>query len=113
MTRWPSWHERADKAMVLLEKRRVLVILGFRFVYGIRSVTPFVLGMSRVPIAEFMLLNAISAVVWACLFGALGYLFGTSLELVLGDIRNYELVILYAILFLGVLLWIMKMVRRK
>ncbi len=113
ITRWPTWHERADNVMVMLEKRRVLVILGFRFVYGIRTVTPFVLGMSRVPIAEFMLLNAISAVVWACLFGAMGYLFGTSLEIILGDIRNYEVVILSAILFVGVLLWLIKAVRRK
>ncbi len=113
ITRWPTWHKRADQALLMLEKRRLLIILGFRFVYGIRTITPFVLGMSRVPVVEFMLLNAISAVVWACLFGALGYIFGTSLELILGDIKNYELVVLAAILVVGILLWLIKMTRRK
>ncbi len=113
LERWPAWQKRVDKVLLMLEKRFLLVILGFRFIYGIRTVTPFVLGMSRVRISEFMLLNAISAMVWANLFGILGYIFGQALELLIGDIKRFELGIIAGILVAGMVLWLLKVARRK
>lgn len=113
LEKWPSWQKRVDRVLLLMEKRRMVIILGFRFIYGIRSVTPFVLGMTRVPVAEFMVLNGISAVAWANLFGILGYIFGKGLELLLGDIKDYELGVLAGILIMGIVLWVIKVVRRR
>jgi membrane protein DedA with SNARE-associated domain len=90
----PTWKRRADKVHRVLERHRIPIILGFRFVYGFRTITPLVLGMSRVPIIEFVVLNIISAALWATTFGSLGYIFGKGLELILGDIRHYEMEIL-------------------
>jgi membrane protein DedA with SNARE-associated domain len=53
------------KAERLLNRFRTLLILIFRFLYGLRAVTPFVIGMSTVPTRTFVLLNAIGALVWA------------------------------------------------
>jgi membrane protein DedA with SNARE-associated domain len=91
------------------------IILGFRFLYGLRTVTPFVIGMSRVPIVEFVLLNVIGAAIWAIVIGVLGYVFGHGLELILGNLMHYEIEILSAVLLLGVLIWIIHItyVKRK
>lgn len=113
LVRLPTWQKRADKVLLLMEKRRMLIILGFRFLYGMRTVTPFALGMSRVRVTEFVLFNTISAGVWATLFGILGYIFGHGLELVLGDIRHYEIEILVGIVIVAALLWLMRVVRRS
>lgn len=113
LVRLPTWQKRTDKVLLLMEKRRMLIILGFRFFYGMRTVTPFVLGMSRVPVTEFVLFNTISAGVWATLFGILGYVFGHGLELVLGDIRRYEIEILGGMVIVGALLWLVRVLRRS
>lgn len=66
--------------------------------------------MSRVPFLEFAILNVISAAVWSIVIGILGFAFGHGLELVLGDIRRYEIAIMAAVLGMGLLIWIIHIV---
>jgi len=99
----PAWKARADKANRLLERFRTPFILIFRFLYGLRSVSPFVIGMSSVPVSQFILLNAIGALVWAGVVGTGGYLFGSALEVVIGDVKRYEVEALLAIAIIGIL----------
>ena len=105
LARRPSWKSRSAKAQKLLERFRTPLILAFRFMYGIRTVTPFAIGMSRVPTGEFVLLNIIGASVWAIIVGTGGYLFGNALETLLGDIEHYEFHILGGIAIAGALTW--------
>jgi hypothetical protein len=48
----PSWKARVEKAQKLVERFRNPLILVFRFLYGLRTVTPFVIGMSTVPTGQ-------------------------------------------------------------
>lgn len=113
LERRPAWQGRAKKVHRIMERHRIPIILGFRFLYGLRTVTPFVIGMSRVPVTEFLVLNIIGAALWASVIGILGYAFGHALELVLGDIRHYEMEILVVVLLAGMLIWIMHMAQRR
>ena len=99
----PTWKARADKANMLFERFRTVFILVFRFLYGLRSVCPFVIGMSSVPARQFILFNAIGALVWATVVGTGGYLFGSALEAVIGDAKKYEAEALLAIAIVGTL----------
>lgn len=105
LARRPTWKARADKANKLLERFRTPFILIFRFLYGLRTVSPFVIGMSSVPAPQFILLNAIGAWVWAAVGGTGGYLFGSALEIVIGDVKRYEVEALLAIAVIGILVW--------
>jgi len=83
------------------------LILLFRFLYGLRTVTPFVIGMSAVSISKFVILNAIGALVWAVAVGSGGFLFGHVLESVIGKVKHYELRIMGLIVASGILVWIL------
>ena len=109
----PSWRKRARKAAVILERHRVIIIIGFRFLYGLRIITPFVIGMSRVPMLEFAILNITGAAVWATLVVCLGYAFGHAMELWLGDIHRYEMALLATVLIAGLLVWLTYLIRNK
>ncbi|MEG3084536.1 DedA family protein [Sphingomonas sp. PB2P12] len=67
------------KALDTLERHPTIFILGFRFLYGLRTISPIAIGTSHVPARTFMLLNAISALVWGVVFTGIGYIFGHSL----------------------------------
>lgn len=43
-----SWRPKLERVRALLERHSVLVMLGFRFLYGIRTVTPFAIGWTGV-----------------------------------------------------------------
>ncbi len=105
LRKWPSWKVRVDKAQSLVDRFRTPLILLFRFLYGLRTVTPFVIGMGPVPTAQFVLLNAVGAIVWAIAVGTGGYLFGSALEALIGNIKHYEIQILGAVAIIGLLIW--------
>ena len=68
------------KALAALERHPTGFILSFRFVYGLRTISPFAIGSTSVPFARFVLLNAIAATAWGLIFTGLGYAFGKSIE---------------------------------
>jgi len=105
LDRFPLWKAHIERAHRLLERFRTPVLLGFRFMYGLRTIMPFLIGMSSVSRRTFIILDVIAAFVWAVAVGTGGYLFGHTLEVMLGDIRHYELIILGAMAIIGLLLW--------
>jgi membrane protein DedA with SNARE-associated domain len=113
LIRRPFYQRGLEKAQDLLGKHQKLIILGFRFVYGLRTVTPFAIGMSNINAKQFIGLNAIGAIVWAMLVGSGGYLFGNVLEIIIGDIKHYELGILFAIAITGVMGWLVHFYRHR
>ena len=73
--------------------------------YGVRNVTPFVIGASRMSPAKFFGLNFLGALVWAVTFGFLGYQFGAAAESILGEIKQYEMHFLLVLVVIGALLF--------
>ena len=80
LLRSPAWKLRAEKVFRALERWNTLLILGFRFAYGLRSVTPLALGMTELNGRRFLRLNVIGAAIWAIAFGVGGYVFGVSMQ---------------------------------
>jgi len=109
----PSWRGRVEKAQKLIGRYRIPFILVFRFLYGLRTVAPFVIGTSNVPVPLFVFLNAIGAMVWAIAVGTGGYLFGNALEVFIGDVKHYELQAFGAIAALGAVIWILYITSRR
>lgn len=99
--RFPGWQEKIEKIRHKTGRYLDLWMLTFRFFWGLRNPTPFVLAMSNVPLARFATLNAIGALIWAVAGAWAGYLFGQAVERYLGQIHQHSLLILGGV----VLLW--------
>ncbi|AKT36687.1 DedA family protein [Chondromyces crocatus] len=113
LRRRPTWQVHADRVRETLERHPVAMIVGFRFVYGIRTVSPFVIGASGVPVVRFMSLNALGGALWATLLGGMGYLFGEVAEQALGTLRHDEGWLFAGVFFAGVVVWLVRRRRAK
>lgn len=71
----------------LLEARPTSFILAFRFIYGIRTISPVAIGVSSVPGWKFVSLNAIAASAWGIMITGAGFLAGQAIEAMLGRLR--------------------------
>jgi membrane protein DedA with SNARE-associated domain len=109
----PKWKMRMNKAERLFRRFRTPLILIFRFLYGIRAVLVFVIGMSRISAARFAILNALGAVIWAVTVGTGGYFFGSFFEILLGKIKAVELSLLGALLITGSVVWTARFLKRR
>ena len=100
LNRHPRFGERVNLAQRKLEKYQTAVILGVRFLVGLRMVIPFALGMTNISTSRFEVLNLAGAFVWSLTIAAGGYAFGHLFERALGNLRLYE-EILFAVLAVG------------
>jgi len=104
LNHFPRWVGSAQKVFRLLERHKNVVILSFRFFYGLRNVTPFALGISRVETSRFVALNLIGAALWAVSFAIIGFLIGEAHERILG--RGYGAVLLGVLVALFSAAWL-------
>jgi membrane protein DedA with SNARE-associated domain len=65
LERKPAWKPNVDRAKSLLHRNTNLLFIGFRFMYGLRTVMPFVFGLSKFDPKRFALLNLSGAFLWA------------------------------------------------
>lgn len=71
-------------AYELVRKYPTLYVLGNRYVYGFRLVGGVAAGLSGIAVSRFVILNALSALVWAAIFTGAGYVFGLGAEQIFG-----------------------------
>ncbi len=106
INRFPRLGKNVDKAARMLKKYDTALILGFRFVYGVRNVTPILLGISGVNHMKFFCLNFIGAALWAVSFTAGGFFFGKMFKHMIGNVGHVMAYVLGAIVVAGVLWWL-------
>lgn len=111
--RRPGWQAKLKQANRLIDRFQTPLILGFRFLYGLRTVTPFAIGLSRVSVLRFVVLNAIGAAVWAVAISGGGYLFGRAVEGIVGDIRRYEVLLFALVAVVGTAVWVFYFCRHR
>jgi membrane protein DedA with SNARE-associated domain len=92
--RIPGFLERARRVIELLKRHDALLIVGIRFMYGLRIVGPIAMGAVGLSPRRFSFFNVVGAAIWAPLVGGLGYLFGHAVEALLGDVARFEEVVL-------------------
>jgi membrane protein DedA with SNARE-associated domain len=89
---------KVEFAFTLLRRQENLFILSFRFIYGLRNISPFIIGMTGVSRVKFVILNMLAAVVWANTFAWGGYTLGKVLETYLGESSQLVLAVLVVII---------------
>jgi membrane protein DedA with SNARE-associated domain len=109
----PRWKTKVEKAWALFDHYRTLLILGFRFMYGLRTVTPFTIGLSNITGIRFFVFNMIGAAVWSVAVSCVGYLFGAVARAALVDVKKYEHRLILALFCVGALVWIIYFLRNR
>lgn len=90
LEKWPVWRKQYGRFAALLERHKVFFIFCFRFLYGAHTISPLVIGFSRIRPGYFSALNAAGAVLWTAVFFFVGYFFGHVFELLIENVKRYE-----------------------
>jgi len=96
-----------DKAHAFFERNGARTILFGRFIALLRTWAALVAGAARMSFKRFVAYNTLSSVIWAVVFGWLGYYFGRDLPLLESYISraSFSLLILLAVGIPAFILW--------
>jgi membrane protein DedA with SNARE-associated domain len=113
LNRFPSWKKRIAKVEEKAARYLDLWMLSFRFFYGLRNVTPFVLATGKVSMTRFASFNAAGAAIWAVAGAAGGYFFGYALERYLGQTKGWFLVAVGVLCLVAALFCVIRWLRGR
>lgn len=103
--RKPRWKAKSRRIFRLLHRHKYTLIIGHRFVYGMRSITPFIVGTSGIRPIQFAILNAVGALIWTLALGTAGYFFGRTLESYFDKFEKYEIWVLAGFILFILTVW--------
>ncbi len=111
--RWPQLELPAARVRRLIDRHSALLIVGVRFLYGLRLIGPVVIGMSEVSARRFALLNMGGALIWASAIAGVGYVFGHAIDWLLSDLEVFEKLALVSAAAVVATLLILRWWRRR
>ena len=110
LARFPRLQPRAERVLEFAHRHRHTLVLLYHFTVGIRAMTPFVLGMSRVRPVRFALVDGAVTLTWIATLATLGFWLGDALARLLPEIARAERWLFAGILALGVSAWLARRV---
>ena len=90
LQRWPRLDVPASRVRRLIDRHSALLIVGVRFLYGLRLIGPVVIATSKVSVRRFAILNMLGALIWATAIAGVGYFFGHAIDWLLSDLEVFE-----------------------
>jgi membrane protein DedA with SNARE-associated domain len=114
LERYPRWRSNVDAALHWLEKYNVGFILSFRFIYGVRNISSFAMGLSAIHWFRFLQLNFLAAGLWAASFVFVGFFLGHAFNAILGEVaRKFSLAMLGIFVAIGAGMWLLHRLQRR
>ncbi|MDR0632995.1 MAG: DedA family protein [Holosporales bacterium] len=117
--RFPRLYKKSQKAVALLKKYDIGFILTFRFIYGIRAISPVVIALCGSRPSRFIPLNFVSAVIWTVISCSIGYWLGDFLfdaesgVIVSHNLHKVQFSVLICIAIIIALIFVYKFVKKN
>lgn len=97
-----KYRRKLALAQILFKSYGGKIILAKKFIYGLKTLIPLAIGLSKYNAKKFLFLNAICAIIWAVSLGLLGFFAGDFIQQIsekYGQNTSFLIIFLVAILF--------------
>lgn len=118
LSSYRKFKKKIKKSLDMLERYGVILIIGFRFMYGLRTIVPIIVGLSPITKKKFFILDLIGALLWSAIFIYGGYFFGSAVSNALQIVHDkykisWGVIILIAVITIVVLLTLYLVIKSK
>jgi membrane protein DedA with SNARE-associated domain len=114
--RWLASHRCRrvlDQVERVAQRFGVWSLVFARYIYGARVATMFYWGARGLAYRRFLLLDSLNCVIWAVLYGSLGFLFSSSLQWLVGELQRIEVGLLVGGVVFATLLTLRRYLLRR
>src|SRR5436190_8621626 len=106
LDRMPRMKKHFRRGIRIFERYGAPAIFITQWLYGLRVTCAVIIGISRISVAKFLLLEALTCLIWAAVISAAGYYFGRAVERVLGRAAHIEQWGLLILVVAGIGIWL-------
>lgn len=103
LDKYPKLHGKAQKVFELVRRYDSAYIFSFRFIYGIRNVSPLIIGCAKVSPKKYCILNCLAAMIWALIIPLIGYYFAKTVKEFFGHEEEYYIIVAIFILLVTIM----------
>jgi membrane protein DedA with SNARE-associated domain len=103
LQRFPRFAPAAARVHAMIERYPTATVLGVRFMYGLRTAGPAIIGTTRLSILHFFTVNIAGALLWSASWAGAGYALGKAAQALLGDVAHIERELFAGVAVLGLL----------
>lgn len=101
----PKLQSKLNSVTGWIETYPVLLMLFYRFLYGIRIPLAIAFGLSSYSAIRYGILSFIGTSLWVACYAAVGYYFGAFIEANFSTIRHYEFLIMGLLIILSLIIF--------
>ena len=101
----PKLESKLNRLTGWIEKYPALLMIFYRFIYGVRIPLVIAFGLSSYNAVRFGILSFIGTALWVTCYAALGYYFGAFLEANFERIKHFELPIIIGLAIVSLLIF--------
>ena len=81
----------------MMTKYGWLTIIFQKYIYGIKTLIPLIIGITQYDKTKFMIFNLIGAIIWSIVVGLTAYFMGQIVIDIFSQYKNYALVFILAV----------------
>ena len=87
-------------AHLMMRRYGSFVVFIQKYIYGVKTLIPLVMGVSEYNPYKFAILNIIASFLWACVIGYLSFVAGEFLMSIVDKFQYLGLIIVFVIIFM-------------
>ena len=108
ISKFPIARAYYPKVKRLFDRYGIWAIFITRYLYGFRLAAAATFGLMQMRKGKYLPFNLLSCAIWAAVMGSLGYVFGASLEALIGQVKHYEKFVVLFIIIIGLAGWLIR-----
>jgi membrane protein DedA with SNARE-associated domain len=105
--------KQVAKAKEFIAKKELIILISYRYLYGLRTLIPLVLGTLNTPPKKFLLFSFFGTLIWTAVFATFGIVLNRSIMMLLSDIEHVEKYLIAALVIIASGIIGYKLVRKK
>ena len=69
-----------SRTILMMRRYGWMVLFLQKYLYGVKTLVPIIMGLSKYDLKKFFILNIFASIVWGVLVGLLSYYFSTAIQ---------------------------------
>jgi membrane protein DedA with SNARE-associated domain len=93
-----KYQRKVAYSHLLMKKYGALVIFIQKYIYGVKTLIPLAMGITKYNQTKFMFFNFIASIVWGVVVGSLAYMMGEQILSIGEEYKTYGIFVALAII---------------